>query len=126
MGLSLRRYRCLDCGHVMTIRPRFLARYFRYTTAAIALAFWIWAVASRSASAARHEVSPWPLRGSSEAHRWRSLGRWLRRLDDLLGLPEDLGERGRALAHRAAQLMTARAPPELAARVRAFVGAQLG
>ncbi len=121
----LRRYRCLDCRHVMTVRPRLLARYFRYTTAAATLALWLWAVAGRSASAVRHEVSPWPVRGSSEAHRWRSLGRWLGRLDDLLGLPKDLGERGRALARRAAELMTARAPPELAARVRAFVGAQL-
>jgi hypothetical protein len=125
MGLRLRRYRCLECRHVMTVRPRLLARYFRYTTAAITLALWVWAVVGRSASAARGEVSPLPIRGLSEVDRWRSLGRWLGRLDDLFGLPEELGERGRALAHRAAQLMTARAPPELAARARAFVGAQL-
>jgi hypothetical protein len=124
-GLRLRRYRCLACGHVMTIRPRLLARYFRYATAAIALALWLWAVAGRSASAARHEVSPWRVRGACEAHRWRSLGRWLGRLDDLFGLPKDLGETGRELARRAAYLMTARGPPEHPPRVRAFVGAQL-
>jgi hypothetical protein len=124
-GLLLRRYRCLDCGHVMTIRPRLLARYFRYTTAAIALALWLWAVAGRSARTVRQEISPWPVWGLSEAHRWRSLGRWLGRLGDLFGLSDELGETGRDLARRAAQLMIARAPPELSPRVRAFVGAQL-
>lgn len=125
VGLRLRRYRCVDCRHVMTVRPRLLGRYFRYTAAAIALALWLWAVAGRSASAVRHEVSPWPIRGLCEAHRWRSVSRWLARLDDLYGLPKDLGETGRGLARRAVHLMAARAPPELAAQARAFVGAQL-
>ena len=124
-GLTLRRYRCIVCGHVMTILPPFLARYFRYTTAAIALAFWLWTSGGLSASEARRQVSPWSLRGLCEAHRWRSLGRWLDRLDDLFALPQELGESGRDLARRAAHLMSARAPPKFSSRLRAFVGAQL-
>lgn len=124
-GLTLRRYRCIVCGHVMTILPPFLARYFRYTTAAIAMAFWLWTAGGLSASEVRRQVSPWSLRGLCEAHRWRSLGRWLDRLSDLFALPQELGESGRDLARRAAHLMSARAPPEFSPRLRAFVGAQL-
>jgi hypothetical protein len=125
LALVLRRYRCLECRHVMTVRPPFLARYFRYTTAAIALAMWLWAIAEASASTTRERISPWPRRGLSEPHRWRSLGRWLGRLGDLFGLHEELGEVGRSLAARGAHLVMARAPPELPHPVRAFVGAQL-
>lgn len=124
-GLTLRRYRCIVCGHVMTILPPFLARYFRYTTAAIALALWLWTAGGLSASEVRRQVSPWSVRGLCEAHRWRSLSRWLGRLGDLFALPQQLGESGRDLARRAAHLMSARAPPEFSPRLRAFVGAQL-
>ena len=123
--LRLRRFRCLDCDHVMTVRPPFLARYFRYATAAIALALWLSAAMRRPATVVRAELSPWPIRGFSEPHRWRSLGRWLGRLDDLFGLPCDLGEAGPGLGRRAARMLCARAPPDLRPRLRAFVGAQL-
>lgn len=123
--LLLRRYRCLDCGHVMIVRPPFVARYFRYATATIAVALWLWAAMRRPATAVRAELSPWRLRGLSESHRWRSLGRWLGRLEELFGLPGDLGETGPGLGRRAARMLCARAPPALRPRVRAFVGAQL-
>lgn len=125
IDLVLRRYRCLECKHVMTNRPGFLARYFRYTTAAIGLALFLWAVARLSTSAVRGEVSPWSIRGLCEPERWRSLTRWLERSTELFGFEDSLGETGRPLASRVAHLLAARAPPELDARARTFVGAQL-
>jgi len=123
--LVLRRYRCLECSHVMTIRPPFVARYFRYATAAIALAFLLWSVLGHAAGKVRREVSPWLVRGVSEPHRWRSLGRWLGHLEDLFRLPNRLDDEGRGLARRVTGLVGSRAPPDLPARVRTFVGAQL-
>lgn len=125
LELRLRRYRCLACGHVMTVRPPFVARYFRYATAAIALALWLWAVCGCPARHVRVEVSPWSVLGVSEPRRWRSLARWLTRYDTLFRLPEDLVGEGRELARRIAHLLFGRAPPTLPSRGRVFVGAQL-
>lgn len=122
----LQRFRCLACGCVMTIRPSFLARYFRYSVAAIGLALWLWATVRMTQSEVRAEVSPWPIRGPSDADRWRSLGRWTGRAAALFGLPDNLHESGaRTLAARVAGLLVGRAPPELPERARAFAGAQL-
>ena len=125
ISVHLRRFRCIACGHVMTVLPAILARYFLYSTAAIALALWLWATVQTTQSSTRALVSPWPVRGASEADRWRSLPRWVGRAQDLFGLPEDLhGETARAVAARVAGLLAGRAPPDLSERTRAFVGAQ--
>lgn len=121
----LRRFRCLVCGHVMTVLPPLVARYFRYSVAAISVALWLWATVQTTQSSTRTLVSPWPVWGASEADRWRSLPRWVGRAQDLFGLPEDLhGETARAVAARVAGLLVGRAPPDLSERARAFVGAQ--
>jgi len=125
ISVYLRRFRCIACGHVMTVRPAILARYFLYSTAAIALALWLWATVQTTQSTVRALVSPWTARGPSEADRWRSLRRWVGRAGDVLGLPEHLhGETARAVAARVAGLLVGRAPPGLSERARAFVGAQ--
>lgn len=125
LELRVRRYRCLACAHVMTVRPPFVARYFRYATAAIALALWLWAVCGRPARFVRAEVSPWRIVGLSEPRRWRSLSRWFARHDTLFGFRENLVGEGRELARRVAHLLFGRAPPTLQTRERVFVGAQL-
>jgi len=125
ISVQLRRFRCIACGHVMTVRPAMLARYFLYSTAAIAVALWLWATVQTTQSTVRTLVSPWSVRGPSEADRWRSLRRWACRAGDVFGLPEQLhGETARHVAARVAGLLVGRAPPDLPERARAFVGAQ--
>jgi hypothetical protein len=126
LTVIVRRFRCRPCGHVMTIRPPFLARYFRYTTAAIALALWLWTMLRKPERAVRGEISPWPVRGACDAERFRSLHRWAGRANDIFGLPDNLvGETQREVTVRVVALLTARAPPELSPRLRVFAGAQL-
>ena len=122
----LRRFRCLVCGHVMTIRRPLVARYFRYSTAAIALALWLWATVLVTASQVRLEISPAQLLVATERKRWRSLRRWTRRASMLFRLPDGLhGHGDREVAARVVSLLIPRAPPELSDRARVFVGAQL-
>ena len=125
ISVQLRRFRCIACGHVMTVRPAILARYFLYSTAAIGLALWLWATVQTTQSTVRGLVSPWPARGPSEADRWRSLRRWAGRASDVFGMPEGFyGETARDVAARVAGLLVGRAPPGLPERVLAFIGAQ--
>lgn len=110
----------------MTIRPPILARYFRYSTAAIGLALWLWASVRMPQSDVRAAVSPWTRHGPSDADRWRSLPRWVGRAAELFALPDDLhGHGARDIAARVAALLVGRAPPDLPERAQAFIGAQV-
>lgn len=53
----------------MTVRPPFVARDFRYATAAIALALCLWAVCGYPARRVRAEVSPWQGDGRLEPNQ---------------------------------------------------------
>jgi hypothetical protein len=76
LTLRLRRYRCRECGAVVTAAPRGLLRGFLYGAVAIALALALWAHEELPGHQVRVRVSPWPSTGAERWHGWRSLRRW--------------------------------------------------
>ncbi|MEX1344516.1 MAG: hypothetical protein AB1Z63_07590 [Candidatus Limnocylindrales bacterium] len=121
-----RRYRCTDCGTVLTVVPRGMAAALRYTLATIAMALMLWGLRGRTPAQARRATSPLRCLGVCEPHRWRSLRRWTRKAERLFDLPSSLeAPTVRDLARRVAHLLIARGPPDRPALHRAFEGAGL-
>jgi len=126
LELVVRRYRCTDCGVTRTVVPRGVVKAYRYTLAAIALALTYWAVWRWPQDRARERVSPWPVVGSAEPHRWRSLRRWASRARELFGL-DDIALHGsaRLIARRVTKLLAGRGPPDGTELDRVFAGAHV-
>jgi hypothetical protein len=77
VSLRLRRFRCTRCRAVMTVGPRDLESRRLYRVSSIAFGLALWAIALLTPEEVRQSASPWRLRGSSTAGRWRTLGRWV-------------------------------------------------
>jgi len=125
--IRLRRYLCLDCGACMTVLPAGLARAYRYSLAAIAMALALWSLWRLPAARVREQVSPLRRVGPSEATRWRSLRRWVWRAAKLFGLTTEpaAGVTTREVAERVAHLVLSRGPEGVAELERLFAGAQV-
>lgn len=123
--ILVRRYRCTDCGAVLTVLPRGMVAAVRTTLATIAMALWLWAIRGWTAAKTRRATSPLRHVGSSEPHRWRSLRRWTLDADRLFGLPiQPSLAPPREHAARVVHLLIARGPPEGPWRHRLWQGAQ--
>lgn len=125
----VRRFRCVECRHVCTVRPPALAPRVLYSLAAVALSMYLWAIAGWSQPEVRAAISPWRRWGASDPKRWRSLRRWALWATRLFDVEVDLRAAtcSRAVAYRVAMLLLGRAPPELVdERVRVFAGGHVG
>lgn len=112
--LVLRRYRCVECGAVVTVVPRGVARRRHYGHAAIAMALALWALLGETAATVRTRVCAF--RVTLCGGDWPTLRRWARAAGD--------GSL-RAVAARAAQRAAGSAPPMLRAApiwAQAFAG----
>ena len=76
--VPVRRFRCRDCGAVVTVMPAGLLPRTRYRPSAVLLALALWALSGLASAAVRRRMAPASL-GSQEADRgWPSLRRWAR------------------------------------------------
>jgi ferredoxin len=125
--IRVRRYLCLDCGACMTVLPAGLARAYRYSLAAIAMALALWSLWRLPAARVRERVSPFRQVGPSEPTRWRSLRRWVWRAAKLFSLAAEptVVAATREVAERVAHLVLARGPEGMAELERLFAGAQV-
>ena len=126
--LTLRRYRCMHCGAVVTTGPADLVRRRLFSGPAIALALALWSHAATPAPAVRRAVSPWHVVGAAAARGWASLRRWAQAAA-VGGLWRSLvcateptlrARAGRITGFLAAQVVSSAAVVD-----RAFVGARL-
>ena len=74
--IALRRYRCVRCRAVTTVGPAELLTRRLYSSAAIAWALALFALAQLSPKAIRGLVSPMRCTGATSAARWMTLLRW--------------------------------------------------
>lgn len=81
-SLLQRRYRCIECRAVVTVRPRGELPHRRYSASAIVLALWLWGCALLTDATVQSRSSPWPPRGMSRPERWTTLRRWARAARD--------------------------------------------
>lgn len=115
--IRVQRFLCRACNATCTVVPRGVATRYRYATFAIAVAFALWGLERKPASAVREATSPWQRVGASQSGRWRSLRRWaLAALAGRLfgGLRLDgsfAAGPARTIAARVAELASSRAPP---------------
>ena len=81
--VTVRRYRCLNCGAVLTVMPAGLLPRTRYRPTAVVLALALWALGAGLASAAvRRRVSATGTVASEGSRGWASLRRWARQAWD--------------------------------------------
>ena len=74
--VKIRRYRCLQCRHILRVGPKAILPYRRYHAAAIAAAFALWAIFGWDIGSLRQRVSPWQHVAEDTHNRWVSLFRW--------------------------------------------------
>jgi hypothetical protein len=119
--IECRRYRCVQCGAVITVVPRGVAPRRHYGHAAIAMALTLWAIVREPVAAVRHRVCD--RRITAEAMtRWAALERWAHAARHSLGAASLSLI---AAAARTAQIAIGRAPPSLRTAplaVQAFAG----
>lgn len=118
-GVLARRYRCQQCGAVITVVPAEVLPRRLYTASAIALALTLFGVLGLSARAVRARVSPWRILGAAAATGWATLRRWV---DAVRGgllwsciRPAPPIWSRRQIAARAATTIAAHAPPSQSA-----------
>ena len=75
--VSVRRYRCRECGELVQVGPNALLRRRRYGLLGIVLAFVAWGIDVQSAWEARVAVSPQRVFGDGTNGRWPMLRRWV-------------------------------------------------
>ena len=123
----VRRYRCKDCGATMSVSPKGLANYYRYSLPAIAAALLYWALHKWPATQVQSAVSPWEVNGLNTSQRWPSLLRWARRGSGLFRIREPPSKDDmtyRDAAHRVAHIVLATAPPAASELDRIALAAQ--
>lgn len=125
--VTVRRYRCLECGATMSVSPRGFARGYRYSLPAIAAALLSWAVWRWPSSTVRERTSPLPNVGLNRLQRWRSLIRWTRVAERVFAIPQACAQAvmtHRQVAQRIALLLVAGGPPGHPEQERVFIAAQ--
>lgn len=134
--IQIRRYLCLRCGAVVRVGPRGLSPRRRYGLGAIALALLLYALADQNLTvglrhaAARDVVAPDRIVAFESRHRWRSLERWTREVQDrpLFGdvlLPVGLSTlTGEAVLRRLGQALVVHASPETGPTMEAWTAFQ--
>jgi hypothetical protein len=78
----VRRYACQRCRAIITVGPRGLLPYKRYTAMAIGLALWLWSVWRLTDANVRRAACPIAETGVSRPERWTTLRRWARAARD--------------------------------------------
>lgn len=109
--VTVRRYRCRNCGAVITVMPSGLLPQTRYRAEAILLGLVLWVVEGRPSVQVRRLVST-RLGMSTEAERgWPSLRRWMSKVWQWWGLRRPpSGRRNRqAMVEALLQQLAARA-----------------
>lgn len=76
--IDVRRYRCQECGAVMTVVPREVVARMLFSAPAVALALALYGLLGQSAREVRAAVSPWHEVGTP-AGGWKTLRRWIAR-----------------------------------------------
>jgi len=74
--LFLRRFRCRNCGSVVTVAPREVVTRRRYSACAIALALVLFGVDRLSSGRVLERLKPGGPQGYDQ-RRWRVLDRWV-------------------------------------------------
>lgn len=114
--VTQRRYRCTRCDAVIVVRPRGVVAHRRYTTAAIALSLWLWAVELWNDAQVRRRTSGRPAPGISRPERWTTLRRWARAARDgalFSSVMADASWTLREHAERVVRVLVGKADPEL-------------
>lgn len=114
--LSVRRYACQLCRAVMTVVPAGMLARRLYSAGSIALALYVWLIASKSGREVRRQVCAWRIHGRNDAG-WAQLGRWARAPMRVFSLPRPLEapEGAYALARSVLTTLQALAPMPLGA-----------
>ena len=120
---------CQRCGTCMLVVPCEVLPRRRYTAPAIGLALALWALLGLTAARVRARVCPFAVIGPAAAGRWTTLRRWAR--ETICGRlfatwrapPENFTLRKHA--ERAAAMLQALAPTDLAVADAVFAGAAL-
>lgn len=127
--LLLRRYACQRCKAVLTVGPRGLVPWRRYSAMVIAVALWLWGVRQLTDPAVRERTSPVADEGLSRPERWTTLRRWGRAVREGRLWPSvsiDPSWSLRDCARRAAHLLWSRGSPDSSTdEGRVFRGAAL-
>lgn len=130
--LVLRRFRCLECGHVMTVAPREVRAWFRYSVAIIARILALWCMDCVSEKELRAAYSDDDGSHSETYGRWPNLRRWVGKVRRLFGhgAPEHVAGSAKAHAREVVGWLDGYSPPgsdavlaervELAVRSAAF------
>jgi len=125
----LRRYECQRCMAVLTVGPRGLLRWRRYSAQALGLALYLWAVVGLTDPAVRERTSPVDNGGLSRPERWTTLRRWGRAIRDGAlwpGVSVDRRWTLRECAARVAHHLRSRGSPDSGTdEARVFHGAAL-
>jgi hypothetical protein len=113
---QIRRYRCRQCGAVMTAGPRERLRYRLFSLPAITWALSLYGVERISSREVRHRISPWRKVGAAADRTWQTLRRWLGAASDgqLFPFPIKASGPPRWLAERLSRVLMAKAPPSFA------------
>ena len=117
IGVRVRRYRCSRCGSTCTVAPHELIKSRLYSRSAIGLAMLLYGVELLSQARVRSRICPWRDVGAGASHRWATLNRWLRAIQEkrllpiVRRIPADFS--CRAAAERVATTLAAMAPPAL-------------
>ena len=113
---QIRRYRCRQCGAVMTAGPRERLRCRLFSLPAITWALSLYGVEGVSSRAVRQRVSPWRRVGAAADRTWQTLRRWLGAARDgrLFPFAMKASGRPRQVAERLSRVLMAKAPPSFA------------
>lgn len=113
LDLVLRRFRCLDCGHVMTAAPREVRAWFRYSLALIASALAAWSLGDASETQLRTTYSDDDGRYSETYGRWPNLRRWVAKTRRLFGprAPQPTTGSAKACARSVVNWLDGYSPP---------------
>lgn len=110
--LKVRRYQCKACGAVCVVSPEGISSR-RYTSAAIALAFYYWAIERCSEIEVRRKISTDSIFGHGTCGKWPVLRRWVKAAKQLLSPLQDLFGSFRDQAAAIVRWIAAQAPPLL-------------
>ncbi len=112
--ILFRRFRCTNCGTVISIIPSGLVTRRRYTVAAMVLAFYFWGIEKLSESHVRKIVSPTISMGHGTLEQWPVLRRWVKCAKQIFGSGVIVyGNHFREQAAAIVRWISAHAPPDM-------------